>query len=79
MTARISSMVEHWNKYHWAKSNLTNDDSDFFKAIKRTSFNTASTSFTGTDIVYYKSTKVVPWVGSMITIAQYKKNLKKRK
>ena len=78
MEKRIKEMVDHWKKEHWAKSNINNDDAEFFKAIKRSSFNTATTSFTGNDIVYYKATKVVPWVGSMIPISRYKKFINNR-
>ncbi len=79
MNDRIKSMVEHWKKYHWAKSNLSNDDTDFYKAIRMSPLMVATTSFTGSDVIYYKASKVVAWNGSMISVSQYKKNLKNRK
>lgn len=79
MNDRIKSMVEHWKKYHWAKSNLSNDDTDFYKAIRMSPLKVATTSFTGSDVIYYKASKVVAWNGSMISVSQYKKNLKNRK
>lgn len=79
MNDRIKSMVEHWKKYHWAKSNLSNDDTEFYKAIRMSPLKVATTSFTGSDVIYYKASKVVAWNGSMISVSQYKKNLKNRK
>jgi hypothetical protein len=58
---------------------LSNDDTEFHKAIRMSPLKVATTSFTGSDVIYYKSSKVVPWNGSMISVAQYKKNLANRK
>ena len=79
MTERIRIMVSYWKKYHWAKSNLLNNDKDFFKPIRMSPVKVATTSFNGQDIIYYKFTKVKPWVGSMIDISKYKEIVKKRK
>lgn len=57
---RISEMVNHWNKYGWAGSSTDNDDSEFFKMIGRTQFDTPVTSFTGNDVKYYDDERVMP-------------------
>ena len=79
ISPRITEMLSHWKNHHWAKSNLSNDDNDFYKSIRMKPLSVSTTSFTGNDIIYYKSSKVIPWGSSMISISQYKKNLKKRK
>lgn len=60
---RIKEMVNHWNKYGWAGSSTDNDDSEFFKMIGRTQFDTPVTSFTGNDVKYYDDERVMPVSG----------------
>ena len=56
---RIEKMVENWKKYGFAISSVskTNDDADFFKALKIDQDEVGITSQTGNDVVYY-NTKV---------------------
>ncbi len=79
MTARIKKMVENWKKNHWASSHINNDDSDFFKAIRMNSFRVSTTSNTGSDIIYYKRSKMAPWSGGVIPLKRYNEIIRKRK
>lgn len=65
---RINDMVDHWRKYHWAKSHVDNKDSKFFDKIGLDYDEVGISSFTGNDIEYYDTTKVKPHNGSMIPI-----------
>lgn len=52
-TDRINEMVNHWHKEGWVNSNLSNDDSEFFKRISKTPMEVSTTSFTGGNSVFY--------------------------
>ncbi len=53
---RIAEMVENWKKEGRAFSNVKNDDSKFFTAIKKKASSVGITSQTGNDLLYYKTT-----------------------
>ena len=53
---RIAEMVENWKKEGRAFSNVKNDDSKFFTAIKKKVSSVGITSQTGNDLLYYKTT-----------------------
>jgi hypothetical protein len=65
---RIDEMVSNYKSHHWAKSQIGNDDAEFFKRAGLNTDEVGITSFTGNDLVYYDIDKVYPRGGSMIPI-----------
>ncbi|WP_046756625.1 hypothetical protein [Kordia jejudonensis] len=79
VTPRIKKMIADWKKDGWTSSRISNDDSDFFDGIGASYNHLDVASFTGNDVQYYDSRKLIAWGSSIITLAKYKAIERKRK
>jgi hypothetical protein len=78
VTPRIKRMIADWKKGGWASSRISNDDTDFFEGIGASEKYVAIASFTGNDVQYYDSRKLIAWGSSIIPLSKYKAIQRKR-
>lgn len=68
LTPRIEKMVASWKENHFAHSHINHSDGEFFAAVGINPDTVGTTSFSGSDLVYYDTKKVRPGTGSMVPI-----------
>lgn len=72
VSPRIKRMIEDWKKDHWTSSRISNDDTDFFIGIGKRYDSVGVISYTGNDVQYYNTSKLVPWGMGLITKSKYR-------